>query len=137
MVTLLGRFHSRIFPYVGLRVGGVPDIQLAEGQEGDLSRQVHLVELRQDLGAHLICLHYVVEQPSREGDMKEYELTNLSKSYFYIEETSFSLAFSMVFPQFTVSSLPVSFSKHTGGQRGRNSDLLLQCVLQSRRKEMT
>lgn len=101
MVTLLGRFHSRIFPYVGLRVGGVPDVQLAEGQECDLSRQVHLVELCQDLGAHLVCLHYVVKQPGREGDMKEYEPTSLSNSYFYIEETSFSLAF----PRFTVSPL--------------------------------
>ena len=52
-------------PYVCLWVGGVPDIQLGEGQEGDLAGQVHLVELHQYLGAHLIRLHNVVEQPGR------------------------------------------------------------------------
>lgn len=49
--------------YVGLWVGGVTHVQLAKGQEGDFSRQVHLVELHEDLCAHLICLHNVVEQP--------------------------------------------------------------------------
>ena len=55
-------------PYVGLRIGGVPDVQLGEGQEGHLSGQVHLVELHQDLGADLIRLHNVVEQPGRHGN---------------------------------------------------------------------
>lgn len=32
-------------PYVGLWVGGVPDVQLGQGQECDFSRQVHFVEL--------------------------------------------------------------------------------------------
>lgn len=51
-------------PHVGLGVGRVPHIQLAEGQEGDLPWQVHLVELHQDFGAHLIRLHNVVKQPT-------------------------------------------------------------------------
>lgn len=49
--------------------------------------------------------------------MKEYEPTSLSNSYFYIEETSFSLAFSMVFPRFTVSPLPVSFKTPRRSER--------------------
>lgn len=60
--------------HVGLRVGRVPDVQLAERQEGDLSWKVHLVELHQDLGAHLIRLHNVVKQPGHSqepGDRRE------------------------------------------------------------------
>lgn len=49
--------------YVGLRVGGVPDVQLAEGQERDLSRKVHLIELHQNFSAHLVRLDDVVKQP--------------------------------------------------------------------------
>lgn len=51
--------------YVGLGVGGVSDVQLAQGQECNFSRQVHFVELHEDFSTDFICIHNVVEQ-SRE-----------------------------------------------------------------------
>ena len=57
-------------PYVGLWVGRVPNVQLAEGQEGDLSRQVHLVELHEDLGAHLVSLHNMVKESGSRMEKK-------------------------------------------------------------------
>lgn len=39
------QMQSLHIPYVGLWVGGVPDVQLGQGQECDFSRQVHFVEL--------------------------------------------------------------------------------------------
>lgn len=50
-------------PYVGLWVGGVSNVQLAQGQERNFSGQVHFVELHEYFGAHLIRLHNVVKQP--------------------------------------------------------------------------
>lgn len=50
-------------PYVGLWVGSVSNVQLAQGQECDFSWQVHLVELHKDFGADFIRLHDMVKQP--------------------------------------------------------------------------
>ncbi len=52
-------------PYIGLWVGGVPDVQLAQGQECDFSRQVHFVELHKYFGADFVSLHNVVEKPGK------------------------------------------------------------------------
>lgn len=52
-------------PYIGLRVGSVPDIQLGEGQECDFSGEVHFVELHQYFGADFISLHNVVEESGK------------------------------------------------------------------------
>lgn len=50
-------------PYVGFWVGRVSNVQLAQGQERHFSRQVHLVELHEYFGTHLVRLHNVVKQP--------------------------------------------------------------------------
>lgn len=50
-------------PYVSLWIRRVSDVQFAEGEEGHLPRQVHLVKLGQDFGADLVRLHDVVKQP--------------------------------------------------------------------------
>ena len=55
-----------ICSYVCLWVGGVPDVQLGQGQECDFSRQVHLVELHQYFGADLVSLHNVIEQSGKQ-----------------------------------------------------------------------
>lgn len=52
-------------PYVGLWVGGVSNIQLAQGQECDFSRQVHFVELHKYFGANFIRLHNMVKQSKK------------------------------------------------------------------------
>lgn len=53
------------FPYIGFRIGSVSDVQLAQRQECNFSRQVHLVELHKYFSTDFICIHNVVEQ-SRE-----------------------------------------------------------------------
>lgn len=68
--------ESNLFvPYVGLWVGGVPDVQLGQWQECDFSRQVHFVELHQYFGADLVSLHNVIEQSGR----REEALSNKEK----------------------------------------------------------
>ena len=51
--------------YRWLRVDGIPHFKPVEGHEGDLSRHLLLVHLRQDLGADHVGVHNVVEQPRR------------------------------------------------------------------------
>lgn len=47
--------------YVGLRIGSVSDVQLAQRQECNFSRQVHFVELHKYFSTDFICVHNVVE----------------------------------------------------------------------------
>lgn len=51
--------------YVGLRIGGVSDVQLAQRQECNFSRQVHFVELHKYFSTDFICIHNVVEEPRK------------------------------------------------------------------------
>lgn len=48
--------------YVGLRIGSVSDVQLAQRQECHFSRQVHFVELHQNFRTDFICIHNVVKK---------------------------------------------------------------------------
>lgn len=53
------------YTYVCLGVSGVPDVQFAEWQECDLTRQIHLIKLHENLGAHFVRLHDVIKQPKQ------------------------------------------------------------------------
>lgn len=48
--------------YVGLRIGSVSDVQLAQRQECNFSRQVHFVELHKNFSTDFICIHNVVKK---------------------------------------------------------------------------
>lgn len=70
--------------YIGFGIGSVSDVQLAQRQECNFSRQVHFVELHKNFSTDFICIHNVVEQPR---EMPAHQQLSSKKGKIYIKGT--------------------------------------------------